>query len=141
MASNRIEGERLDIVLQKLREKGESTPLDGVEEFEALLNRPGPAHGSIDAHLLDYVMPRVTDGSIFQENRAILLLKMLREIIVGWREGRDGREQEQEENEGEDAGGKDRDNRERIGEILRVIDDEISRYEDVLARRNAGIAA
>jgi hypothetical protein len=141
MASNRIEGERLDIVLQKLREKGESTPLDGVEEFEALLSRPGPAHGSIDAHLLDYVMPRVTDGSIFQENRAILLLKMLREIIVGWREGRDGREQEQEENEGEDAGGKDRDNRERIGEILRVIDDEISRYEDVLARRNAGIAA
>jgi hypothetical protein len=143
MASNRIEGERLDVVLQKLREKGESTPLEGAEEFEALLNRPNAPHGSIDAQLIDYIMPRVSDGTIFQEHRAIQLLQTLREIVIGWNEGRQQDQQQPEDEEGEDGeqSGGEKDGRAGIGEILRVIDDEITRYQDVLARRNAGIAA
>lgn len=141
MASNRIEGERLDIVLQRLREKGESAPIDGAEEFEALLNRPAALHGSIDAQLIDYIMPRVSDGTIFQENRAIQLLQLLREIVVDWNEGRQQDHRQPDDEEGDEQADREKDGRSGIGEILRVIDDEISRYQDVLARRNAGIAA
>ncbi|MGF1619754.1 MAG: hypothetical protein ACFCUR_03995 [Rhodomicrobiaceae bacterium] len=118
MASTKVEGEALHIVLQRLREKGEATALDGAEEFEALLNGPRPAQGSIEAELMDYLMPRVTDSSVFQESRAIQLLKGLREIILAWRESP-----------------------EKINEILRAVDDEINRYQDLLEKRNSGIAA
>lgn len=121
MSSTKIEGERLDIVLQKLREKGESTPLDGAQEFEALLNRPGgtAAHGSIEAQLVDYIMPLISDGSIFQEHRTIRLLEHLRDdIIPGWNESP-----------------------EMTDLATRVINDEINRYSDLRERRQSGIAA
>ncbi len=121
MAYPKIEGERLDVVLQKLRDKGETLPLEGAEEFEALLNRSGRStpYGSIEAQLIDYIMPLIKDSSIFQENHTIGLLEHLRNnILPQWTE-----------------------NPEMTKLAARVIDDEISRYRDLRERRQGGIAA
>jgi hypothetical protein len=122
MAYPRIEGERLDVVLQKLRNKGEATPLDGAEEFEALLKRAGgrtASHGAIESQLIDYLMPIIQDGSIFHESRTISLLEFLRDnLIPQW-------------------GG----TAEMTDLAIRVIDDEIGRYRNLRERRQDGIAA
>ena len=120
MAYSKVEGERLDVVLQKLREKGEALSLDATEEFEALLNNAGraAANSSIEAQLINYVMPLIKDGSIFQENQTIRLLEHLRnDVLPQWTESP-----------------------EMTRLATRVIDDEISRYNDLRERRQAGIA-
>jgi hypothetical protein len=121
MAQTKIEGDKLDLVLQRLREKGDAPALEALEEFEALLSRSGSAsrYSSIEAQLIDYIMPLVKDGSIFQENNTIRLLEYLRdEIIPQWTESP-----------------------EMTRLATRVIDDEITRYSELRERRQAGIAA
>lgn len=121
MAHTKIEGEKLNIALQRLREKGDAPALEALAEFEALLSRSESTsqYSSIEARLLDYIMPLVKDGSIFQENNTIRLLEYLRdEIIPQWTESP-----------------------EMTRLARRVIDDEITRYSELRERRQAGIAA
>jgi hypothetical protein len=122
MAHSKIEGEKLHIALQRLREKGDAPGLDALTEFEALLSQSSEGtsnHSSIEARLVDYIMPLVKDGSIFQENNTIRLLEYLRdEIIPQWTESP-----------------------EMTRLATRVINDEITRYSELRERRQAGIAA
>jgi hypothetical protein len=117
----KVEGERLDIVLQKLRDRGDASSPERLEEFEALLSvadRASP-FGSIEAQLIDYIMPLIKDGNIFQENYTIRLLEHLRDVIFPqWTESP-----------------------EMTKLATRVIDDEITRYTELRERRQAGIAA
>jgi hypothetical protein len=121
MAQTKVEGERLDIILQKARDRGDAPALEALEEFEALLSRPGGTsqYSSIEGRLIDYIMPLIKDGSIFQENNTIRLLEYLRdEIIPQWTESP-----------------------EMTRLATRVINDEITRYSELRERRQAGIAA
>ena len=122
MAYPKIEGERLDLVLQRLREKGDGSSIPATDEFEALLSRPADkatAEGSMESLLIDFIMPIIKDAGIFQENRTIMLLEQLRDKVLP------------QLNE----------STEMTQLATRVIDDEIVRYTDLRERRQAGIAA
>jgi hypothetical protein len=121
MAYPKIQGDRLDVALQKLREKGEASPLDSVEAFEALLNAPGRTapKGSIEAQLLDFRMPIVKDPDMFLVNNVIRGLEtLLGDILPTWS-----------------------DSPEMMRLATRVIEDELKRYQDLRERLQSGIAA
>ena len=122
MAYPKIEGERLDLVLQRLREKGDGSSIPATDEFEALLSRPADkatAEGSMESLLIDFIMPIIKDAGIFQENRTIMLLEHLRDKMVPqWKESS-----------------------ETTQRVLQAIDDEIARYSDLRERRHGGIPA
>ena len=122
MAYTKIEGERLDLVLQRLREKGDGSAIPATDEFEALVSRPADkatAEGSMEALLIDFVMPIIKDAGIFQENRTIMLLEHLRDKMVPqWKESG-----------------------ETTQRVLQALNDEIARYSDLRERRHGGIPA
>lgn len=122
MAYPKIEGERLDHVLQRLREKGDSSAIPATDEFEALLSRApdqATADGALQTLLIDFIMPTIKDPGILQENRTIMLLEHLRDQVLP----------------------KLNESSETMQMATRVIDDEIGRYADLRERRQAGIAA
>lgn len=122
MAHPKIEGERLHIDLQKLRDKGEATPLDAVEAFEALLNGPRRTSGysSNEAQLLEYAMPVIKDWKkTFHEDNVISGFQDLRQMVSQWGEM---------SQEAKDL-------------IMSVIKDELARFSELRERRQAGIAA
>lgn len=126
MAYPKIEGERLDIMLQRLREKGESAAIPATDEFRALLDGPGdkPVGGRESLHtlLIDFIMPIIKDAGIFHENRTIMLLEYLRDVMLPKLL-------------------QDHESRDTIQLLTRAVNDEIARYSDLRERRQAGIAA
>lgn len=117
MAYPKIESERRGVVLQRPREKSEGSAIPSAQDFEALLKPL--ADGSIEALLINFILPPVKDPSIFQESRIIVVLKELRELLPQLFP------QTQESSEG----------------AIMAIDDEIARYSDLLERRHGGIQA
>lgn len=127
MALPKIEGERLDIALQRLRDKGDTSVLPATHEFEAMLNRPADgttADGSMDSLLVDFVMPIIKDVGILQENRTIMLLEHLRDQVLPnlFPQLNDSSQP-------------------HLSSVLQVVNEEIGRYVDLRERRQAGIAA
>ena len=121
MAYPKIEGERLDVALQRLREKGDNSAIPATDVFKALLSQPADkptAEGSTAALLVDYTMPIIKDTGILHEDRAIMLFKQLRQMVQEWKESPD-----------------------TIQRVLQAIDDELARYSDLRERRGEGIAA
>lgn len=122
--TSRIEGQRLDVVLQRLRE---TDAPNAVTELEQLLPptrkketgaRPA-ANRSAEAQLVDYIMPLISDPSIFQDHNSIMLLEHLRdEVLPGLH-----------------------DDPELTELAIRVIDDEVARHQLVRERRMSGIAS
>jgi hypothetical protein len=127
MAYPKIEGERLDIVLQRLRDKGDTSVLPASDEFEALLNQPtegATAEGSMESQLIDFIMPIIKDAGILQENRTIALLEHLRDQVLPhlFPQLMDASQP-------------------HLSSVLEVVNEEIARYVDLRERRQAGIAA
>lgn len=122
MANTKIEGERLDVIIQKMRDRGEAAPIAGAQEFEEFL-KPGvdrtAPQSRIEAQLVDYLMPIIKDGSIFQEGRTISLLEHLRDYLLPQWNGTP-----------------------EMAELAsRVIEDEIYRYRALRERRQECVAA
>ena len=127
MAYTKIEGERLDLALQRLREKGDASVLPATDEFEAMLNRPADqatADGSMESMLIDFIMPIIKDVGILQENRTIMLLEHLRDQVLPrlFPQLKDSSQP-------------------HLASVLEVVNEEIGRYTDLRERRQAGIAA
>jgi hypothetical protein len=122
MSYNKIEGERLNVALQKVRAKRDSSSIPATEEFEALLSRQ--PEGAMEALLIDFVMPMIKDASILQESRIIMLLEHLRDQMLPKLMLSQLKES---------------------GEITQLvtgaIDDEIARFSDLRERRHGGIPA
>jgi hypothetical protein len=126
--SKKIEGERLDVVFSRLRES------DGVErpgvvappkafisigDSASVEERRAEEHDSLEADIVDFTIPRITEPSIFHAGRSISLLEhFLDELLPTLDESEELR-------------------------VLaaRVIGDEISRQRDILDRLQAGLAA
>jgi hypothetical protein len=122
--ARKVEGERLDVVLERLRQSGEAQATPTPEEFQSHLSteRLGdrkPKSDSLRAEILDLTMPRISEPGIFQPARALSLLDHLRgELETLFR-----------------------DDKEAGPLALRLIDDERARLQDLLDRINGGIAA
>lgn len=117
----RVEGQRLDIVLQKLKESDKpSSILDihEIPEFDAEVSDSPEQEGSIETLLIDFIMPMVSDISIFHDSRAIMLLEHLRDELLPYLD----------------------DNEELASLATQVLDDEIARHVLIRERRQAGIA-
>ncbi|NJM34467.1 MAG: hypothetical protein HC850_06875 [Rhodomicrobium sp.] len=129
MSTSRIQrgqGERLDVVLQRLRDDEEIAPVDGADELRAFVkglrsvgDRPEDARPSSESLLIDFVMPIISDARIFEESHTIALFEYLRDELLPFFH----------------------DNEELTYLATKVIDDEIQRYNFVLERRQSGIAA
>ena len=138
MASRRIDGERLDGVLDRLGQRAARTATDversGVEtsgvkpsspdmalviEAVAGWSRSSPTARSPHQDLIDFVMPRITDATVLQGGRAAAILEhLVSDILPHLADGDELR-------------------------VLAsaVITDEIARHRDLLTRLHAGIAA
>jgi hypothetical protein len=126
--SKKIEGERLDVVLERLRQSGEAGQAGetaATDEFAAILGTAGiderrtRDHSSLETDIVDFTIPRITEPGIFNPSKSIALLEhFLRDLLPNLDESEELR-------------------------VLaaRVIGDEISRQRDVLERLQAGIAA
>lgn len=123
---SRVEGQRLDVVLQRLKESDKpSSVLDihEIPEFDAELaddfeSSGSEQQGSIETLLIDFIMPVVSDIGIFHDSRAIMLLEHLRDELLPYL-----------------------DNNEELASLAtQVIDDEIARHDLIRERRQAGIA-
>lgn len=121
MKSSRIEGQRLDVVLQRLRENNEPSTIADIADFEPLIkertHRP-VTEGSAESLITDFIMPIITSPEIFQDNNAIMLLEYLRDDVLPFLS----------------------ENEELTSLALKVIDDEIARHDFVRERRHIGIA-
>jgi len=122
--ARKVEGERLDVVLERLRQSGEAGPPLSPDDFKAVLGaartdgRPAQG-GSLETDIVDFTIPRITEPSIFHASRSISLLEhFLDDLLPTLDESEELR-------------------------VLaaKVIGDEISRQRDVLERLQAGIAA
>ena len=133
--AKKIQGERLDVVFSRLKQSdgrlkrsdrverqddvapaGEFTAIGGSESVE---ERRAEEHDSLEADIVDFTIPRITEPSIFHASRSISLLEhFLDDLLPNLDESEELR-------------------------VLaaRVIGDEISRQRDVLDRLQAGIAA
>jgi hypothetical protein len=126
-ASRKVEGERLDVVLERLRQTGSTGATGaavGAEEFASILGAGGagekaPQHNSLEADVIDFTIPRISEPGIFSASRSISLLQHFLEDLLPTLE------------ESEEL---------RVL-AARVIGDEISRQRDVLERLQAGIVA
>jgi hypothetical protein len=123
MPTSRISGQRLDVVLQRLRDTEEPSPIVDSEEFKAFLrgttDRQGSAQQSSESLLIDFIMPMVSDARIFEGSQTILLLQHLRDDILAYMS----------------------DNEELTQLATKIINDEIERHNYVLEKRQSGIAA
>jgi hypothetical protein len=123
MARN-VEGERLDVVLERLRQPGEVDQTALPEAFSAILGAAGAddraTHGrSLETDLIDFTIPRISEPGIFHASRSISLLEhFLNDLLPTLDESEELRTL-----------------------AAKVIGDEISRQRDILERLQAGIAA
>ena len=119
MAYPKIEGERLDIVLQKMREKGESTPLEGAEHFQSHIDNAGGTanYASIETQLVDYRMPMVKPD-IFKPHNMLGGLVFVRDVLIpSWPDSQEIKDL-----------------------LVNTINDVLVLHQDVMERRNSGIA-
>lgn len=126
--AKKIQGERLDVVFSRLKHPDGAERPDDVappKEFTAIAGsdsieeRRAEEHDSLEADIVDFTIPRITEPGIFNANRSIALLEhFLDDLLPNLDESEELR-------------------------VLaaRVISDEISRQRDVLDRLQAGIAA
>lgn len=122
------EGERLDVVLERLRQTGETgaagAPV-GAEDFASILGAGGvgqraPQHNnSLEADVVDFTIPRITEPGIFSASRSISLLQHFLDDLLPTLEESD----------------------ELRVLATKLINDEISRQRDVLERLQTGIVA
>lgn len=122
MAYPKIEGERPDLVTQRVRDKGDGLSVPGTDAFKALLSRSADgatADASMETMLVEFITPIIKDPGIFQENRIITLLEHLRDQVLPLF----------------------KENTELTQLATRVINDEVARFIDLRERRQAGIAA
>lgn len=139
MAYPKIEGERLDVALLRLRQRGEGSSLPPVDEFEALLSRPADkatAEGSMESLLVDFVMPIIKDVGVLHEPRAIRTLIYLRDHLHQLLN-----EQEHQKGQRQDAGQDDeQDSASWMVDVREFLNDLIARYTDLNERRHENIA-
>jgi DNA polymerase II small subunit/DNA polymerase delta subunit B len=118
----RIDGQRLDVVLQKLRDRDAATEVLHRDEFRTFFNKDKRDHPIADrspeALLVDFIMPMISDAGIFQDNQVITLLEYLRDDVLHLIS----------------------ENPEVSELATKVIDDEIARHQFVSDRRQSGIA-
>lgn len=148
MASSRIDGERLDVILDRLaqrpgrpaaRPQAERSPnvkrpqrtepagieLTAPPDFASIVEevaaRPRPAStaGSLHQVIVDFVMPRLTDATVLHGSRAASILEHLVSDVLPNLAGGD-----------------------ELRRLARtIITDELARHHDKLARSHSGIAA
>jgi hypothetical protein len=144
MAYPKIEGERLDVALLRLRQRGEGSSLPPVEEFEALLSRPADkamAEGSMESLLVDFIMPIIKDVGVLHEPRAIRTLIYLRDHLhqlLNEQEHRQGQRQDADQGGGEEEG--QQQPASWIVDVKEFLNDLIARYTDLNERRHENIA-
>lgn len=118
----RSKGERLDVALEKMRAAGEAVAIPDAEGFiEGLTGSANEdaADASLVSEIIECVIPRVTEPSIFRAGRPLLLLEYLRDEILPVM-----------------------DDAPDLRELTRkVIEDEISRQRDILERLQSSIVA
>jgi hypothetical protein len=135
MATRRVEGERLDVVLEKLGQRPKTqakslalasagarstVPLDFSDIVEAVAAQPMPSSTPpIYQDIVDFVMPRLTDTSVLQSGRSESILEHLVANILPHLTG--GDELRQFANA--------------------IIGDELARRRDLSTRFQAGITA
>ncbi len=123
MAIRRVEGQRLDVILQRLRESDVPASIPGVEDFPVIAKKETTEReaqqSSTESLLIDFIMPIISDPGIFQDNRAILLLEYLRDDVLPHLD----------------------ESEELTSLATQVIDDEIARHDLVREKRQSGIAA
>jgi hypothetical protein len=126
--TQRKEGERLDVVLERLRQTGETVATPGsvsAEDFASILGAGGvgqraPQHNnSLEADVVDFTIPRINEPGIFSASRSIALLQHFLDDLLPTLEESD----------------------ELRVLATRLINDEISRQRDVMERMQAGIVA
>ncbi len=118
----RIEGERLDVILHRLRDNSGANKVEGTESFEDLIAQTidtSAPENSLDEMLIDFIMPLISDVGIFQESRTISLLQNLRDDLLPA------------------IGG----GAELTDLVTKIIDEEIDRYTELRDRRQAESAA
>jgi hypothetical protein len=136
MATRRVEGERLDVILDRLGQRsgnqaakpqrldparaGSTAPLEFADIVEAVAARPRPASTApLYQDLVDFVMPRLTDSTVLHGSRSASILEHLVANILPNLTGGD--------------------------ELRRlahaIIGDELARRRDLATRFQAGIAA
>ena len=149
MASPKIEGERLDVALLRLRQRGEGSSIPPLDEFEALLSRPTDrttAEGAMESLLIDFVMPIIKDVGVLHEPRAIRTLIYLRDHLhqlLNEQEHEQGRREDSDQgNAG--ANGEDDSHQQPaaswIADVREFLNDLIARYTDLNDRRHENIA-
>lgn len=115
-------GERLDTTLEKMRAAGEPIAIADAESFmEAITGSANEDAGDISliSEIIECVIPRVTEPSIFRAGRPLLLLEYLRDEILPVMEDLP-----------------------ELRELTeKVIDDEIARQKDILERLQSSIVA
>lgn len=122
--ARKVEGERLDVILERMRESGEITGTPAPDEFSSILGSARatgqfPQRGSLEADIVDFTIPRISEPAIFHASRSISLLEhFLQNLLPNLDESEELR-------------------------VLaaKIIGDEISRQRDVLERMQAGLAA
>lgn len=122
LKTTRIEGQRLDVVLQRIRERdGPNAILDiePTEEYGGDGIGYRPPLTSVEALLTDFVMPLITDPAIFEEYFRRGLLEDLRR---DWLPGLE-------------------DNPEMQALLDKVIEEEIERLDIVCEHRQSAIAS
>lgn len=118
--SNRAE--RLDAALERMRIAGEPLAIPDAEGFaDALTGAAAEDAGelSLVSEIIECVMPRVTESSIFRAGRPLLLLEFLRDEILPVMD----------------------DSPELRDLTKKVIEDEIARQRDILERLQSSIVA
>ena len=123
--TTRIEGQRLDVALQRLRETDTpSAVTDLVSVTAASQKHDGDGHGDTADHspqmrLVDFIMPTISNPAIFHDHNAVLLLEHLRDEVLPHLT----------------------DDPELTEIVTKVIDDELDRHRFVRECRMSGIAS
>jgi hypothetical protein len=125
-----IDGERLNVVLQRLRDRDEPSRVVS-EELRPTFDKDAAGRRGADqdlgrgagalaeASLIDFIMPLIWDPGIFDDLETIRLLEYLRDDLLP-----------------------DISENEEVAHLAtKVIDDEIARHNFVRERRHAGITA
>lgn len=123
MRPSRIDGQRLDIVLQRIRERD---PVRSIVELDEAEEYSGEGIGqkrlklaSLETQLIDFIMPLISDPSIFESRNVRMLLEGLCEDILP----------------NLDAPA------ELIDLAIKLCDEELQRHEFVSENRQSGIAS
>ena len=123
----RVDGERLNVVLQRLRDREEPSRVVSEElrptfEKDAASSRSkadGQTDRSAESLLIDFIEPVISDPGIFEDLEAIRLLEYLRDELLPYIS----------------------ENEEVTRLAVKVINDLMARISFVRERRHAGFAA